>query len=163
MEFRLTVVKTPHAVRAGVFRFWARFCGRDFLIALALSLITGFGWTVLGWHQWYVAATAGLSLLFIFGMLTLLVVSLYRGYKALREIEDPREHWTFDEDGLVQGSERGELAHAWSSVSRLWRYGDVWLLFLGGDDYSILPRKSMTPMVEAFISRKVSTAGGKVK
>ena len=109
------------------------------------------------------AAVGGISLVFIFGMLTVLVIYFARARRRLREMQDLRVEWSFDEDGLARKSERGEFAFAWSSVPKLWRFPDVWLIFLGDEDYSTLPRDAMTPLVEAFIARKVDAAGGTVK
>ena len=163
MQFRVTVVHTPRVFRSAVLQFWIRFCGRDFVIAVLLALVTGFAWAFLDWNQWYVAAVGGISLFFIFGMLTVLVIYFARARRRLREMQDLRVEWTFDEDGLARRSERGEFAFAWSSVQKLWCFPEVWLIFLGDEDYSTLPRDAMTPLLEAFIARKVRAAGGTVK
>lgn len=160
--YDITVVHTARVFRAAVLRFWLRFCGRDFAIAALGTLVTAWAWAI-GWRPWYVAAAGAVCVCFVFGMLSLLVLYLARARRTLREMQSLKVEWSFGEDGFARRTERGEASFAWSGVEKLWRFPDVWLIFLGEESYSTLPRQAMTPLLEAFIERKVTLAGGKVR
>ena len=162
MQFEATVEETPRVYRQAVVRFWVRFCGRDFTLGLIAAVACAILWAGLEYRHWAVAAVGGIAFFFVFGTLSVLMMYLARARREVREIDDNSVEWTFSDDGICRRSESGDMAVSWASVDKLWRFPDVWLVFMGEPSYSMLPRESLTPLMEGFIANMVQRHGGRV-
>ncbi len=56
-----------------------------------------------------------------------------------------------------------EHDYPWDKFEQVWRFDDVWLLFLSPRLFYLLPADQITPEVGEFIVGKVRENGGKVK
>lgn len=101
--------------------------------------------------------------------LTLIAQPLvYVAYQAeateqLRKMGSPQAtvHVTDESIGLRSGA--GTAETPWRTVKQLWTFADVWLVFVGKDNYFTLPTADLDDEAKAFIRQMVTQNGGKVR
>ncbi|WP_171473781.1 hypothetical protein [Frigoriglobus tundricola] len=141
-----------------------RFARRDLIVASvavvgALVACLGLG---VDWR--YAAALAALG-----SGLALLVIAVGWAYTRasvakFRAMSDPTVRWSFGDESFATRSDLGAVELHWKSVSAVWCFPKVWLLFFGthGWGYSTLPVEGLQPELREYILARIQSHGGKI-
>lgn len=154
----VTVRYTRETVLRATRRFWKRHFGWRGLMAFVLL---GAGVALL-WRlaadDWYTIALSTAT-----GMVPLLFVTVYfvhrhRVLLSLARLADGAVEFRFEEDGLSVASSLGTSTLKWTTFDRLWKFPDLWLLFISKQQYLVLPvgeiPSEALELVEARVAQK---------
>lgn len=161
-EHRLSVRYTPEVVRAATRRFWRRKFGRGVVVAGGIAVAAAVAWFALGLREWYVVAPGAPAVLFAQLGLAVYFTLRSRALASLARLDPPVATWRLTEEGLETESGRGRVRLPWSAVGRVWRFPEVWLVFVGKSRYSTLPTEALAGGAGGFLVERVRDAGGEV-
>jgi hypothetical protein len=135
----ITVKYTRASMLQATTCFWKRFFGlKGLAVLVALWVCVGLLWTVAP-HDWLTIALLTSAVL-----IQVLGVGAYFGYRHrvlayLARLDDGVVEYRFDEEGLGWSSNLGASTLKWATFERLWKFPDVWLLFISKQQYIVLP------------------------
>jgi hypothetical protein len=156
-EMQTIVVKfTPELVSRATTCFWRRYLGIDGAVAFTLAWVLAIGLWALGSRAWYTTAFDTIVVLATFVFAGMYVVYRQRALNNLARIEDGRVEFQFAEDTLTVRSSLGNSRVRWEAFQRLWKFRDVWLLFVAKWQYVTLPVRELPPAVLALVELKVA-------
>ena len=159
---QVTVILTREIVQTAARYFMRRFVIRssisDFVfIGIGVTLgLTGIisrelaiGWIV-----------AGLALIVLIIIVALKYVRLARA--KFSSMTDPQITYTCTDSTFGTKSCLGSMEVPWKTITQIWKFDDVWLLFFGNHGYSTLPVNLVGLDVVSFVEERVKATGGKV-
>ena len=157
-----TVILTREIVQAAARHFMRRFIVRSSIsdivfVAIGITLgLTGIisrelaiGWTV-----------AGLALIVLILVVALKYVRLAKA--KFSSMTDPQITYTCTESTFGTKSCLGSMEVPWKTITQIWKFDDVWLLFFGSHGYSTLPVTLVNKDFASFVEERVKATGGKV-
>ena len=162
IRHRVTVELSGPVRRIAALRYWVKLSARDFCLGVLGTGVTVTAWVVFEVRELWVAALGGIALTIAGGTGVLFVASLFRAVREQKQTTNPNVDWTFSSDGVLMEREAGYIELPWRSVRKVWRFPEVWLIFLGEYGHFIVTRRAMTPVVENFIVQQVRSHGGRV-
>jgi hypothetical protein len=135
----ITVKYTRASMLQATACFWKRFFGlKGLAVVVASWVCLGLLWTVAA-HDWLTIALLTSAVL-----IQVLGVGVYFAYRHrvlanLARLDDGVMEFQFDEEGLGLSSSLGTSMLKWATFERLWKFPDVWLLFISKQQYIVLP------------------------
>ena len=159
---QVTIVITKECVERAARRFLRRFIIRSSaadLVFVAMGAILGFTGVfspqlALGW------IAAGLG---IIALVFLVAWKYVRSSKArFSALTDPQITYRCNESSFGTKSCLGSMEIPWTTISEIWKFDDVWLLFFGNQGYSMFPVSLVALDVASFVEERVKSNGGKV-
>jgi len=119
--------------------FWKRFFGPKGLAALvALWVCVGLLWTVAP-RDWLTIALLTSAVLVQILAMGVYLNHRHRVLASLDRLDDGVMEFRFDEEGLGLSSNLGTSMLKWATFERLWKFPDMWLLFISKQQYIVLP------------------------
>lgn len=159
---QVTVILTPEIVQTAGRHFMRRFIVRSSisdLVFVSIGLTLGLTGIIsrelaIGW------IVAGLALIVLILVIALKYVRLAKAKFAA--MTDPQITYTCTDSTFGAKSCLGSTEVPWKTITQIWKFNDVWLLFFGNQGYSTLPVTLVGMDVASFIEERVKAAGGKV-
>ena len=101
----------------------------------------------------------------IFAVLDLIAIMTYYRYaqnnmRAWRKKEEHVSKWEIGEGGVKIVGELATSELKWRAFEKIWKYPDVWLLFVAKHQFLILPTKVGTPELLDFIDHWIKIGSG---
>jgi hypothetical protein len=161
LPYEITVEYSEPILRLAARRFFWRFIRRDLVFGFSLLLIDIAVWLTLeDWKQ-------PLGLLLLALVVIFLPVFMARRYirsamARARMLKNPVGIWRFSAETFAARSDSGSGEMRWEHINQIWQYPEVWLLFFGDYQYSVLPVANFPPELQEFIVERVRARGGKI-
>lgn len=163
MEHEVTFRYTRAIADLGTRRyFWRRFGRREVPLSI-VSLAAAFGlWFLADIRHWLVAALGSVATLIVLLLGLAFLVQRVRARAFAGGLVEPEITWVFSTTGVTTRSEHGGAEVPWSDFAALWRFSDVWLLFVAPGAYSALPANALSEEVRHTIEEGLRRAGAEV-
>ncbi|HEY3413067.1 MAG TPA: YcxB family protein [Armatimonadota bacterium] len=164
MDRTFCVTYSPQLVRSATGHFWRRRGGaRDLLIGSVLTA-TFVTYAIITGDR----STSTVILTALFGINTVIPVLRYHVYlsgatEKLRKMGSPEAYVQIIDDYIAVRAASGAAELPWTSIEHVWSFPDVWLIFIGRDNYFTLPAAPMDEEAKAFIRQMVTDHGGKFR
>ncbi len=146
-------------IRRAVWAFWWRSTGYTFFGAMFIVFAGFVDFLALGERSWWLGAMGS----FIVGVVliaTLLYFVHFRGsiarFLRMRSKEATLE---ISDDKLRMSSDIGSFELSWSSVIKVWRFPEFWLLFYSAAQFSILPLNDLDMAAKTIILERAKAHG----
>jgi hypothetical protein len=162
--YEIKVDYTEQVVKRAAMHFVLRYVRRDTVVGLVM-IFFAFGEWVTEQMEGRFAAMLALGGFVLIGMISFVGLRYVRSaWAKFRSMNIKQVVWRFDEDFLASDSDLGSVKIRWQQVSAVWRYPEVWLLFLGksGSGYSTLPTESLSSEVREFVLDRIQEKGGRI-
>jgi len=155
MRSEVTAVYTPATVKTVTRRFVIRWFGVEYFIAVAV-VAAGFAYLAVNRvNEWTTgAAGAALALGTIFPIVFWKVIER-NGLSRLRRMASPTVKMLFDDRGIMADSELGAATVGWKSIEKIWEFPEAWLLFVGKQQYVMVPLPALTEELKLAIKTEV--------
>jgi hypothetical protein len=149
-------------VKRATMRFWVRLIGWHGFAVTALMAIAIAYLFASGDTSWYVTLSGCvLALALVVGSAAYFVYR-HRALTTLRRMSRPTASITLTDAGLSTKSDLGGGDLSWRAITRVWRFPEVWLLFVAKGSYFTIPTEALTDEVRKFIETKVHEHGGRI-
>ncbi len=122
-----------------------------------------FGLLASGDLDWLTIALLAFASTTTFILLIVYVLSQRRAVVGLRRFKPPEVAFKFSDDGFTTASSIAETAIRWNAIQKLWRFPEVWLLFVTPSQYVTLPVDQIPVDLQADILAKIRSVGATVK
>ena len=135
----ITVKYTRASMLQATTCFWKRFFGlKGLAVLVALWVCVGLLWTAAP-RDWLTIALVTSAVL-----VQILAIGVYLSHRHrvlanLARLDDGVMEFRFGEEGLGLSSSLGTSMLKWATFERLWKFPDVWLLFISKQQYIVLP------------------------
>ena len=149
-------------IRKATIRFWVRFIAWDGFLAVAVLAMTVAYLAISGDRTWVIGFLGGLLLLVVVIGGAVYFTYLRRALAALRQMPSQTAIFSFDDKGVSCRSDLGSSQLNWSAIVKLWRFNEVWLLFVSKGVYMTLPTDCLTDETRQLILTKLAACGSKV-
>ena len=143
--------------------FWLRFIAWHGLMTIGLFLAAATAMVITRPRNWLTGATVAIAILLTTLAAALYFVRLNRALWKLDRMPSKSVRFTFTDDALGMESDTARSEVAWQMVERIWRFRDVWLLFVAKSVYVALPIVDLDQNVRDFIVDRVIQHGGRVR
>jgi len=158
----VTLMYDEVLIRKAVRAFWWRTLGMGFFAAWCLTAAMLLVLLMGGDRSWFVGVLAALALFVAF-----IALAGYRTHyrdriEVLRKMSDGRAQLHVQDETVTFSSRNSSSTFPWSTITKIWRFDDFWLLFYGRA-FSILPIAQIGEPMRAFILKRVTEAGGKLR
>ena len=164
MTYEVTTLYTEATVRRAAKHFLVRFTRRDAIIGIGAAL-AGFGSSLwFGLHWPFAVALGGLGVALVALVFAVGLLYVRSAIGKFRAMENPTVLWRFNDESIATTSELGSAEIKWRTVSEVWRFPEVWLVFFGasGWGYSTIPTSSLSGEVQEYILGRIKAHGGKI-
>jgi len=159
----LTIEYSPAIVTRAASRFLQRFFGVSGTVSLTLLWLIFGVLVAAGYHGWFTIALA--TFLFtstvFFG--AVFVIYRRRAVAGLRRFVPPEVTFVFTDEGFSSKSSVGESFIRWQAVQKLWRFPEVWLLFVSDRQYVTFPVEQVPDDLRDHIAKKIQSTGAKIQ
>lgn len=159
---QVTVIITREIVQKAARRFVRRYLLRGSasdLVFIGIGLILGLAGVI----------SRELTIAWIIGGLALLILIYVSALNYVRlarskfvAMTDPHVNYSLTEKTVSTKSDLGSMEAPWRTITEIWKFDDVWLLFFGSHGYSTFPASLVAPEVALFLEKQVRAHGGKV-
>ncbi|WP_144637076.1 YcxB family protein [Bordetella genomosp. 13] len=157
-EVAYTAAMVQDAVRTYVMRRLVREQKGLWLGALAM-LVLGVFMVLRGMQGWMVGvAFTGALLPFLF-VATGWIAHYRNSVGKLRRMPSPTARIAFQDDGLGVVSELGSGHIAWAALTEIWERPGYWMLFMGPNQFNVLPLQGIDAADLEWLRGKVRTPG----
>ena len=156
------MVYNEQILKKSIVSFWKSSIGWSgiAIIPVMFALVIWF------WHEemviWFYGVSACLFL-YITVIISLYTVFYQRSIQKYRQMDNPKAVFCARGDTFTFESSLGCSTFKWKVVTEIWKYPDFWLFFYGRNQFNILPQKNFSSDMQAFITKQVTQAGGKIK
>ncbi len=160
--YEIAIRYSQEVVDTAARHFIKRFVGKEAIADLIFLAIVIALWTagiLQGWLAW-VLVGGGIALIGLIVLVALRYIRLARS--KYQTMTDPTVTWRLTHETLSTESSLGHVQVPWETITKVWQFDEVWLLFFGGQGYSTLPTKAISSEIKAFIEERVVQQGGKV-
>ena len=148
--------------RAAVARYWQGQFGWRTIIELSIGAVILI--VAATYSKGWLTGALG-AVVFMYAALSLYAY-VYQRKRILdlyRMMNDPEVRWTLNENSLATKSSVGYSEMPWSSITELWKFSDLWLLFLARNAFITLPLNGVSDDAKAFLESKIASPQGKVR
>lgn len=153
---KVTVTYTPALLSRAVACFWRRYLGlRGVGVFVLLWACLALLWALSGWTWYVIAFTTAASLVPVI-FVGFYILHRRRVLANLARLEGGLVEFQFHEDTLEMTSSLGSSKLKWATFERLWKFPDLWLLFISKGQYIILPVPDLPPEARDRVDRKVA-------
>lgn len=149
-------------VRSAVGAFWRRVTGWRYFAAVALVLVSLIFSLASGDRSWWVGASASVLCLAAVFAVALYVVHFRGAITRLRRMKSPEATFEVGEDRFRVTSDVGSSELAWSAVTEIWQFREIWLLFLSPAQFITLPLADLDSEARDLILSCARSHGAKV-
>jgi hypothetical protein len=95
-------------------------------------------WLVAAW-DWYTVALSTGAVIVLILFIGVYLFHRHRALEHLARLEEGAVEFHFEEEGLGIASSLGTSMLKWSTFERVWKFPDLWLLFISKQQYLVLP------------------------
>ncbi len=82
---------------------------------------------------------------------------------VFRRMENPEASWVLNDAFLATRSSLGYSELAWSNIAELWKFDDLWLIFVAKNAFSTLPLVGVSTDARIFLENKIVASGGRIR
>lgn len=162
MPYEVMVTFTEDHIRTATRRFFLKTLGWDYFVAWVLLLAVFVILIAEGDRSWFVGVLGAMLVGSALVAVAFWLVYRRRGMAILRRMKNPTVHYVFDEDGVLVRSDLSEGRTKWSAFRELWRFPEVWLLFLVRGVYATLPTEALSDEIGRMIVEKMNAQGSRI-
>ncbi len=159
MDREITVRYSPELIKFAVWQFWVRSVGLGGFVSFAVALLAFVYFLIAGDRSWllgFLGALVGLCL--ILGVLSYNIY-LSRSMEKFKRMDTPKAKFRFTDDRIGIESDIGWTELSWKMIEKVWKYPEVWLVFIARQGYITLPTAELDEELQQFITRKVQESG----
>ena len=162
MKYEATTTYTEAMITAAARKYWVRKYLHDAILSVVVLCVVSYFFFVESYKNWATGFMLGIALIYTITAYAIFFVWRARSLAVFRAMGKPLAKWSFAEDAISCESGAGKAELKWSQIKKLWRYGDVWLLFYSSGAYSTLPVETLSGEAKNFIEQRIREAGGRV-
>jgi YcxB-like protein len=163
MTRQVTVTYSRQIIRKAVAHFWMRFIGWHGFAVIALTICAFIILFASGDRTWLVGAAAELSALLVLTSAFLYIRLLRRSFQRFNRMSSKSVAFTFTDDRISWASDIGTSDFAWRAIVKIWKFPDVWLLFVDKMTWVTFPSAGVDQTTLEFITERVVQCGGCVR
>jgi hypothetical protein len=160
MEREVTVKYSPELIKFAVWQFWVRSIGTGGFISFAVALVAFVYFLIAGDRSWllgFLGSVVGLCL--ACGVVSYNIY-LSRSMEKFKRMETHEAKFRFTDERIGIESDIGRTELSWKMIEKVWKYPQVWLVFIAKQGYVTLPTADIDEELQQFITRKVQESGG---
>ncbi|UCD48935.1 MAG: YcxB family protein [Phycisphaerales bacterium] len=139
--------------------FWKRHFGLHGLAALVLLWVGIAVLWLMAARAWHTVALSTGAVIVLILLVGVYFFHRHRALARLARLEDGAVEFRFEEEGLGIASSLGTSMLKWSAFERLWKFPDLWLLFISKQQYLVLPVDELPPEALELVDARVDAAG----
>jgi hypothetical protein len=162
MTHSATVTYSRGIIWKAVSRFWVRFIAWHGFAAIGICVVGCLGLLLAGNRSWLVGALGAVGVMLMITAASVYVVFLRRSLWKFDRMSAKSVAFQFSDEGFSSVSDLGSSTLSWRAVEKVWRFSDVWLLFVGKTIYITLPIAEVDEATRTFITNQVAQHGGRV-
>src|SRR5436190_1746859 len=126
-------------IRNAVWAFWRRVTGWRYFVAIALA-VGAFIYSVMsGDRSWRVGVSASIFCLAVIFAVALYFIHFRGSMTRFRRMQSPEATFEAGDDRFRVTSDVGSFEMPWSTVTEVWQFPEVWLLFFSRAQFITLP------------------------
>ena len=158
-EFVATYQSSPEFAWLAARRYMCRYY-RELFWCAVIAIVASVVAIGAGYREWYVLTVLGIGV----GILILHVLVYLRSDRAFASMSDPQVTVRVSSDAIGFETSEHNSTVAWSGITKLWQFEDVWLFFMySGAHYVPVPADLLTEEARERIETSVRKAGGTVE
>lgn len=161
-KYETTTSYTEAMITSAAKKYWLRKYSNDAVLSVLVLAVVSYFFFVEEYQNWAVGFLFAIALIYTITVYAGFFVWRARSLAMYRAMGDPLVKWSFTEEAFICESSAGNAELKWSTIKKLWRYNDVWLLFYASGAYSTLPVETLSSEAKNFIEQKIREAGGHV-
>ncbi len=162
MNRQISVLYDRKILKSAVLHFWLRFINWHGFLAAGLLVLVSLYFLFTGDRSWLLGVSGSFAVLWVLCILVGYYVYLGRSLGRFARMRSKSVEITLTDETFATSSDLGSGAVAWDRINSVWRFSDVWLLFLEQNVFVTMPAKQLDDEVKAFIVEKVKGHGGKI-
>jgi hypothetical protein len=159
---QFTYTATQEIIRKANQRYWVRTHISKKLIVDFLIIALFFYFWISGDRSWAIGAMGMSIVIYIFVHILTYFVPLRRSLQRLSNMNSKGVTVKLDEKCLSVRSDLGLAELPWTSIKKIWKYTDLWLLFPAGGVHFTFPVAALNEETQAFITNQVLKNGGEI-
>jgi hypothetical protein len=162
MNHETTLEYSVPLLREAVAGFWRRSGGLG--MPIALLICTGVLVVLLaqGDRSWVVGALGAVVAFSTAFLVAIYIVHYRNALQKLRDMGSPRATFKASVDSFTVSSAVATSTVPWSSVTRIWKLRNCWLLLFSKAQFMTLPLASVSQDLQSFVVERVAAAGGTI-
>ena len=162
MTHQATVTYTRSIIRRAVAHFWFRFIAWHGFAAIAIFTGGAVALAVAGNRSWMLGAFGVLGCILLATSAAVYIVYLRRSMWKFDRMGSKTVVFTFSDERFATASDLGSSELSWKAIERIWKFRDIWLLFVAKTAYITLPITDIDRATQDFIVEQVVRHGGRV-
>lgn len=162
MKYETTLSYTEAMIIAAAKKYWLRKYSIDAVLSIHVLGAVSYLFFVEGYQNWAVGFLLAIALIYTITVYAGFFVWRGRSLSIFRAMGGSLARWSFTDDAFICESGAGKAELKWTTIKKLWRYSDVWLLFYASGTYSTLPVETLSGEAKNFIEQKIREAGGHI-
>ncbi len=163
MTRTVTLHLSEPLLRRAVWRFWSRAVGWAGAAAFVLAVAMFSYLLATGDRSWEIGVYGTLLLLMVATAVALYLVHYRAAIGKLRLMKVPEVTIEMTPERLRITADSGVGEIIWPAIKEVWRFDEVWLLFLSRAQFITFPLADLDAEARDFILDRVRSGGGKVK
>jgi Na+/melibiose symporter-like transporter len=163
MSVQASLRYTEAVVREAALASWRRAFGIRFVVVLLAVAAILIYLVVRGDRSWFVGLTGAVVVLGSAFAAFFYMASRRTPLRTLRRMRLPEASFQADAQSFSISSELGSFTLPWTSVQKLWRYPDFWIMVLSKTSQITIPLASMKQAEQSFVLEQVKAGGGKIE
>ena len=163
MTYQATVTYTKPIIRSAMRQFWFRYIAWHGFAVIAISTIVAAVLIATGDRSWVAGMFAVLSIISLATSTAVYVVLLRRSFWRFNHMHSKSANFTFSDESLTVASDLGKSEMSWRAIKKIWKFPDVWLLFVSKSVFITLPLSDIDASTQEFIAEQTVRHGGRVE
>ena len=161
MEHETTLEYSVPLLREAVAGFWRRSVGVGMFIALVVC--AGMLGVLLaqGDRSWIVGLLGSVVTLGAALVGAIYAVHYRNAIQKLRDMGSPRATFRASDNSFTVSSDLATSTVPWSTVTKIWKFKNCWLLLFSKAQFITLPLASVPQDMQTFVLARVAAAGGR--
>jgi YcxB-like protein len=162
MTHQATITYTHSIIRRAVAHFWFRFVAWHGFAAIAICVGGAVALAVAGDRSWKLGVLGTFGFVLLTMSAAVYIVFLRRSMSKFERMGSKTVVFTFSDERLATASDLGNSVVSWKAIERIWKFPDIWLLFVAKTAYITLPITDIDKATQDFIVEQVVQHGGRV-
>lgn len=162
MEYEFTVKYSKAILNRAYLEFWKKKHGFDAVLSVILLLVASYIFFFMQVTEWYVMVFFTIALIFTIAVYSLYFIWRRQALSTLDTMKTPEARWKITDANIQTESDVGKVELNWTSIKKIWRFKEIWLLFYANGTFSTLPTQGLDADALGFMENKVAENGGKI-
>jgi hypothetical protein len=155
MNREITFKYSPELIKFAVWKFWTRSIGVGGFVGYSVVVVGCLYFLLSGDRSWIVGLLGSVVLLGTGIGISSYFIYLNRSLEKFKRMDDATAKLHFNDESIGIQSDIGSTELKWKMIEKVWKYPDVWLVFIAKQGYITLPTASLDNELKEFITSKI--------